>query len=155
MVKKFSMVLLLSLVSCASLNKASFQDENYIGKFNLIQNNNNSNFSVVIFPLSEGIIIQVNKPLFGNVLNVNIDLKKGISINPESYKTQNTLARVNHVTIYKTIMGCLGSYKSNSEVKFTNIDGIKMTCSRPQNQEVLFDIEVDNIYINGFLRTKL
>ena len=44
MIKKFSIVLVLSLVSCASLNKARFQDENYIGKFNLVQNNNNSNF---------------------------------------------------------------------------------------------------------------
>ena len=31
MIKKFSIVLVLSLVSCASLNKARFQDENYIG----------------------------------------------------------------------------------------------------------------------------
>ena len=147
-------MLVLSLVSCASLNKAIFQDENYIGKFNLVQNNNNSNFSVVIFPLLEGIIIQVNKPLFGNVLNVNIDFKRGISINPENYKTQNILDRVNHIAIYEMMTECLGSYKFNKEAKFKKIDGIKMSCSLQQDKRVLFNIEVDNIYLNGFVRTK-
>ena len=148
-------MLVLSLVSCASLNKARFQDENYIGKFNLVQNNNNSNFSVVIFPLPESIIIQVNKPLFGNVLNVNIDFKRGISINPENYKTQNILDRLNHIAIYEMITDCLGSYKKfNKEVEFSKIDGIKMSCSLQQDKRVLFNIEVDNIYLNGFVRTK-
>ncbi len=40
------------------------------------------NYNFVIFPSNNIVIIQVNKPLLGNVLNVTIDKFNGISTSP-------------------------------------------------------------------------
>ena len=56
--------------------------EKYNGKLTLLQNNKNFNYNFSIFHSNNIVIIQVKKPLLGNVLNVKIDKFNGISVSP-------------------------------------------------------------------------
>ena len=68
------------LSSCSSISQLTNPEKSYIGKFNLSQNNLVSNFIVKINVFSEHIIIQVSKPILGNLLKIKFSQNNGIII---------------------------------------------------------------------------
>ena len=66
-------VVLLS--ACSSISQSTNPGKSYIGKLKLSQNNLVSNFIVRIDVFPEDIIIQVSKPILGNLIKIKFNKK--------------------------------------------------------------------------------
>jgi|TARA_B110000305_G_C19438469_1_gene640382 hypothetical protein len=150
--KSFSIAFLLSVVSCASLNQ-QFSGEKYLGKFTLIQDKNNSNFSVAIFPSSSNVIIQVKKPLLGNVLNITFDKFKAVSIIPKLNDNNTALINsINPKLYFNIISSCIKSNKSKKDFSILEDNRLSVNCSYMKNGSSKIIIkEADNFYISGVI----
>jgi hypothetical protein len=152
--KKFSIAFLLLIASCASVNQFASLDEKYIGKFNLSQNNQSLNFGVVIFSSTENIIIQVNRPLLGNVTDVKIYPNKEVIISPQNYQFKDVFSKIDIDSIYDVLIGCLKKDRKIDEM-ISAKSYFKLKCEPEQNNILRFNIEVGNIYINGVLKATI
>ena len=61
---------LIYLGSCSSTSHSTFSENLYLGKFSLTNEINSSNFNIKIKAFPKNVIIQVGKPLFGNLLKI-------------------------------------------------------------------------------------
>ena len=142
------------MVSCASVNQSQFLEEKYIGKFTLTQNNKNSNFNIAIFPSSDAIIIQVNKPLLGNVLNVTIDKLEGISVVPKSsIDIKELIESLDSVEYFNLISGCLEKDKAQNNIRNLKNNTIYFECLYEKEGSILIKIKAGSDSIKGVIST--
>ena len=71
------------LSACSSISQSTNLEKSYIGKLNLSQNNLVSKFIIRINVFSEDTIIQVSKPILGNLIKIKFNQKDGITTNQE------------------------------------------------------------------------
>ena len=92
--------------------------------------------------------------ILGNIIGSNIS-NIGMVIGISAIFTPLLISRI---TISRWIPIMIGVsllvVAMSYDGEISKIDGIKMSCSLQQDKRVLFNIEVDNIYLNGFVRTK-
>tara|TARA_Y100000994_G_scaffold71873_1_gene58876 strand:- start:807 stop:1298 length:492 start_codon:yes stop_codon:yes gene_type:complete len=74
---------LIFLGSCSSTSHSTFSENLYVGKFSFTNEINASNFNIKIKALPKNVIIQIGKPLFGNLLNIEFNYSNGFSFNPK------------------------------------------------------------------------
>ena len=144
---------MLSLVSCVSFNQSQSSEEKYIGKLTLFQKEKSFNYNFAIFPSENIFIIQVNKPLLGNVLNVTIDKFNGISTSPApDFKTVDFIKDLNLGDFFNFISNCLRANNIESKLTSFNQGQTRFECNNRKGMTTLITIESENIYIKGFLR---
>ena len=73
----------IHLSACSSISQPNTPEKSYIGKLNLSQNNLVSNFMIRVNIYSEDTIIQVSKPILGNLLKIKFNKNQGIAIDQE------------------------------------------------------------------------
>ena len=61
------------LSACSSISQSTNLEKSYIGKLNLSQNNLVSKFIIRINVFSEDTIIQVSKPILGNLIKIKFN----------------------------------------------------------------------------------
>ena len=71
------------LSACSSISQSTNPGKSYIGKLKLSQNNLISNFIVRINVFPEDTIIQVSKPILGNLIKIKFNQNDGITTNQE------------------------------------------------------------------------
>jgi hypothetical protein len=71
------------LSACSSISQSTNLEKSYIGKLNLSQNNLVSKFIIRINVFSEDTIIQVSKPILGNLIKIKFNQNDGITTNQE------------------------------------------------------------------------
>jgi len=148
--KSFSIAFLLSLVSCASLNQSQSSMEKYNGKLTLLQNNKNFNYNFSIFYSNNIVIIQVKKPLLGNVLNVKIDKFNGISVSPSLDSISiDFIENFNLDDFFLFVSNCLKANNIDNKLTFFNQDQIGFSCNNRKGMTTLISIKYENIYIKG------
>ena len=54
-----------------------------MGKISVANAQSRSNYSIRVSVLPENVIIQIGKPLFGNLLKIEFDYSRGLSVDPE------------------------------------------------------------------------
>ena len=79
------------LSACSSISQSTNLEKSYIGKLKLSQNNLVSNFIVRIDVFPEDIIIQVSKPILGNLIKIKFDQNDGITTYQELDNSSLTL----------------------------------------------------------------
>jgi len=140
------------LVSCASINQSQFLEEKYIGKFTLTQNNKNSNFNIAIFPSSDAIIIQVNKPLLGNVLNVTIDKLEGITVVPKSsINIKELIESLDSAEHFNLISKCLDGNQVQNNLSNLKNNIIYFECLHKKEGSILINIKAGSDSIKGVI----
>ena len=140
------------MVSCASINQSQFLEEKYIGKFTLTQNNKNSNFNIAIFPSSDAIIIQVNKPLLGNVLNVTIDKLEGITVVPKSSINIKELVKsLDSAEYFNLISKCLDGNQVQNNLSNLKNNIIYFECLHKKEGSILINIKAGSDSVKGVI----
>ena len=69
--------------SCSSTSHSTFSENFYVGKFSLTNEINSSNFNIKIKAFPKNVIIQVGKPLFGNLLKIEFHSSGVFSFDPK------------------------------------------------------------------------
>ena len=142
------------LSSCSSISQLTNLEKSYIGKFNLSQNNLVSNFIVKINVFSEHIIIQVSKPILGNLLKIKFTQNNGIIIDQEidsSYLTLlNNFNKNEYSYFFNSCLNYLDIDKNEFKITKKNIE-LKCEYEGPETFSVFF-INNDVFSINGILK---
>jgi len=74
---------LISLSSCSSTSHSTFSENLYVGKFSFTNEINSSNFNIKIKAFPKNVIIQIGKPLFGNLLKIEFNSSGVFSFDPK------------------------------------------------------------------------
>ena len=69
--------------SCSSTSHSTFSENSYVGKFSLTNEINSSNFNIKIKAFPKNVIIQVGKPLLGNLLKIELHSSGVFSFDPK------------------------------------------------------------------------
>lgn len=142
------------LSSCSSISQLTNPEKSYIGKFNYSQNNLVTNFIVKINLFSEHIIIQVSKPILGNLLKIKFSQNNGIIIDQEIDSSYLTLLNNFNKNEYSYFFNSCFNYLDidKNEFKITN-NYIELKCEYegPETFSVFFN-DNDTFSINGILK---
>ena len=69
--------------SCSSTSHLTFSENLYVGKFSFTNEINSSNFNIKIKAFPKNVIIQIGKPLFGNLLKIEFHSSGVFSFDPK------------------------------------------------------------------------
>ena len=69
--------------SCSSTSHSTFSENLYLGKLSLTNEINSSNFNIKIKAFPKNVIIQIGKPLFGNLLKIEFNSSGVFSFDPK------------------------------------------------------------------------
>ena len=142
------------LSSCSSISQLTNPEKSYIGKLNLSQNNLVSNFIVKINVFSEHIIIQVSKPILGNLLKIKFSQNNGIIIDQEidsSYLTLlNNFDKNEYSYFFNSCFNHLDINKNEFKITKNYIE-LKCEYEGPETFSIFF-IDNDIFSINGILK---
>ncbi len=142
------------LNSCSSISQLIYPEKSYIGKFILSQNNLVSNFIVKINVFSEHIIIQVSKPILGNLLKIKFTQNNGIIIDQEidsSYLTLlNNFDKNEYSYFFNSCFNHLDINKNEFKITKNYIE-LKCEYEGPETFSIFF-IDNDIFSINGILK---
>ncbi len=146
----------IHLSACSSISQPNTPEKSYIGKLNLSQNNLVSNFMIRVNIYSEDTIIQVSKPILGNLLKIKFNKNQGIAIDQEI--DDNFLALLSNFNKKEY------SYFFNSCFNYLNIDQnifkitknkIELKCEyRGPNTFSVFFVNNDIFSINGIFKSE-
>ena len=142
------------LSACSSISQSTNLGKSYIGKLKLSQNNLVSNFIVRINVFPEETIIQVSKPIFGNLIKIKFNQNDGITI---SQKLDNS-----YLTLFNNFSKKEYSYFLNSCFNYLNADknvfkinknNIEVKCEYKELDTFsVFFVNNDIFSINGILK---
>ena len=145
-------VVLLS--SCSSISQLTYPEKSYIGKFNLSQNNLVSNFIVRINVFPEDTIIQVSKPILGNLIKIKFNQNDGIINNQEldnsSLDLFNNFNKKEYAYFFNSCFNHLSADKNVFKINKNNIE-LKCEYKGPDTFSAFF-INNDIFSINGILK---
>ena len=142
------------LCSCSSISQLTNPEKSYIGKFHVSQNNLVSNFIVKINVFSEHIIIQVSKPILGNLLKIKFSQNNGIIIDQKIDSSYLTLLDNFNKNEYSYFFNSCFNYLDidKNEFKITkNYIELKCEYEGPETFSIFF-IDNDAFSINGILK---
>ena len=69
--------------SCSSTSHSKFSENLYVGKFLFTNKKNSSNFNIKIKAFPKNVIIQIGKPLIGNLLKIEFHSSGVFSFDPK------------------------------------------------------------------------
>jgi len=145
----------LVLVSaCSSISKSTIPEKSYIGKLNLSQNNQVSSFIVKINVFTENLIIQVSKPILGNLLKIKFNQNHGIGIDQKIDNSYLTLLNNFNEKEYAYFFNsCFNYLNIDKNVFKINKNTIELKCEYmgPDTFSVFY-INNDIFSVNGILK---
>lgn len=157
----FLFLLLPFLFSCV-VNPSSSKQKIYTGKFYVENAKVGSTFNTSIIKQGNGLIIQVSKPFFGNVLNLTIKSNGYIesTSSEDNAFINSSYTPKDYKKIYNWLNNCLDSTKlSNNETAiepqeylFIHSGSIRLVCSKGKDK-ISFDITDSKFKINGHVLT--
>ena len=80
--KLISILFLVSLGSCSSISHSTFSEKVFAGKLFFANTQDLSNYNIRVKAFPENVIIQIGKPLFGNLLKIQFNHSAGLSFDP-------------------------------------------------------------------------
>ena len=142
------------LSSCSSISQLTYPEKSYIGKFNLSQNNQVSNFIVRINVFPEDTIIQVSKPILGNLIKIKFNQNDGITTNQvldNSFLTLfNNFNKKEYAYFFNS---CFNNLNTDKNVFKINKNNIELKCEyKGLDTLSVFFVNDDIFSINGILK---
>ena len=142
------------LSACSSISQSTNLEKSYIGKLNLSQNNLVSKFIIRINVFSEDTIIQVSKPILGNLIKIKFNQNDGITTNQELDSSILTLFNNFNKKEYAYFFNsCFNDLNTDKNVYKINKNNIELKCEyKGLDTLSVFFINDDIFSINGILK---
>ena len=142
------------LSACSSISQSTNLEKSYIGKLNLSQNNLVSKFIIRINVFSEDTIIQVSKPILGNLIKIKFNQNDGITTNQELDSSILTLFNNFNKKEYAYFFNsCFNNLDTDKNVFKINKNNIELKCEyKGLDTLSIFFINDDIFSINGILK---
>ena len=142
------------LSACSSISQLTNLEKNYRGKLNLSQNNLVSKFIIRINVFSEDTIIQVSKPILGNLIKIKFNQNDGITTNQELDSSILTLLNNFNKKEYTYFFNsCFNNLNTDKNVFKINKNNIELKCEYKGLDTLSIFFVNDNIFsINGILK---
>ena len=142
------------LSACSSISQSTNLEKSYIGKLNLSQNNLVSKFIIRINVFSEDTIIQVSKPILGNLIKIKFNQNDGITTNQELDSSILTLFNNFNKKEYAYFFNsCFNNLNTDKNVFKINKNNIELKCEYMGLDTLsIFFINDDIFSINGILK---
>ena len=140
------------LGSCSSTSHSTFSENLYLGKFSITNEINSSNFNIKIKAFPKNVIIQVGKPLFGNLLKIEFHSSGVFSFDPKIDDEYIVLLKKFDTKEYMSFFdACFKNFNKKSII-VKNFD-FELKCDH-QNPDTLLVhlIYGEEIFIKGVLR---
>jgi len=142
------------LSACSSISQSTNLEKSYIGKLNLSQNNLVSKFIIRINVFSEDTIIQVSKPILGNLIKIKFNQNDGITTNQELDSSILTLFNNFNKKEYSYFFNsCFNNLNTDKNVFKINKNNIELKCEyKGLDTLSIFFVNDDIFSINGILK---
>lgn len=142
------------LSACSSISQSTNLEKSYIGKLNLSQNNLVSKFIIRINVFSEDTIIQVSKPILGNLIKIKFNQNDGITTNQELDSSILTLFNNFNKQEYTYFFNsCFNNLNTDKNVFKIIKNNIELKCEyKGLDTLSIFFINDDIFSINGILK---
>ena len=142
------------LSACSSISQSTNLEKSYIGKLNLSQNNLVSKFIIRINVLSEDTIIQVSKPILGNLIKIKFNQNDGITTNQELDSSILTLFNNFNKQEYTYFFNsCFNNLNTDKNVFKIIKNNIELKCEyKGLDTLSIFFVNDDIFSINGILK---
>ncbi len=142
------------LSACSSISQLTNLEKSYRGKLNLSQNNLVSKFIIRINVLSEDTIIQVSKPILGNLIKIKFNQNDGITTNQELDSSILTLLNNFNKKEYTYFFNsCFNNLNTDKNVFKINKNNIELKCEYIGLDSLSVFFVNDEIFsINGILK---
>ena len=142
------------LSACSSISQSTNLEKSYIGKLNLSQNNLVSKFIIRINVFSEDTIIQVSKPILGNLIKIKFNQNVGITTNQELDSSililLNNFNKKEYTYFFNS---CFNNLNTDKNVFKINKNNIELKCEyRGPDKFSVFFVNNDILLINGVLK---
>ena len=152
--KLFSILFLVSLSSCSSISHSTFSEKVFLGKLSFTNTQDKSNFNVRVKAFPENVIIQIGKPLFGNLLKIHFNHSTGLSFHPQvdnQYLSQlKTLKNYEYIELFNS---CFHNFNINKKIFILKKFDLEIKCAHQEQDTLLVNIYYrDEININGILK---
>ena len=113
-----------------------------------------SNFNIRVKAFPENVIIQIGKPLFGNLLKIQFNHSTGLSFNPsidDQYLA--LLKKFKNEDYIKFFNSCLNNFKVTEKVFILKKNNVKFKCMHQDQDTLLVNLFYGNeINLNGVLK---
>ena len=142
------------LSACSSISQSTNLEKSYRGKLNLSQNNLVSKFIIRINVLSEDTIIQVSKPILGNLIKIKFNQNDGITTNQvidDSFLTLlNNFNKKEYSNFFNSCFNYLNTNKNEFKI---NKNKIELKCEyKGLDTFSVFFVNSDVFLVNGILK---
>ena len=142
------------LSACSSISQSTNLEKSYIGKLSLSQNNLVSKFIIRINVFSEDTIIQVSKPILGNLIKIKFNQNDGITTNQELDSSILTLFNNFNKQEYTYFFNsCFKNLNTDKNVFKIIKNNIELKCEyKGLDTLSIFFVNDDIFSINGILK---
>tara|TARA_B100001559_G_C15996624_1_gene392523 strand:- start:36 stop:506 length:471 start_codon:yes stop_codon:yes gene_type:complete len=154
MSKLISILFLLSLGSCTSISHSTFSEKVFVGKLSFINTQNYSNFHVRVKAFPENVIIQIGKPLFGNLLKIQFNHSTGLTFNPMiDSQYLSLLKEFENKDYIKFFNSCFSNFNVTGKIFILKKYDVEFKCTHQDQTTLLVNFFYGNeININGVLK---
>ena len=152
--KFFSILFLVCLGSCASISPSIFSEKVFVGKLSLTNTQNQSNFNVRVIAFPENVIIQIGKPLFGNLLKIKFNHSVGLSFDPRiDNQYLSLLEEFQNKDFIKFFNLCFSNFNVAEKIFILKKYDVQFKCIHQDQDTLLLNFLYGNeININGALK---
>ena len=152
--KLISILFLVFLGSCTSISDSAFTEKVFMGKLSLTGPQNRSNFNIEVRAFPENVIIQIGKPLFGNLLKIKFNYSSGLSFNQKIYNRYlSALKGFKNKDYRKFLYSCFNDFDINEKVFILKKNDIGFECIHHDKDALLINFFYGNeINFNGVLK---
>ncbi|MDC0179978.1 hypothetical protein OAK21_00775 [Pseudomonadota bacterium] len=152
--KLISILFLVYLGSCSSISHSTFSEKVFVGKLSSTNTQDLSNFNIRVKAFPENVIIQIGKPLFGNLLKIQFNYSTGLSFNPKiDNQYLSLLKKFKNEDYIKFFNSCLNNFKVTEKVFILKKHDVKFKCIHQDQDTLLVNFFYGNeINLNGVLK---
>ena len=153
--KIISIFLLIFLGSCTSISHSTFSERVFIGKLSFTNTQSRSNYNVRVNALPEKVIIQIGKPLFGNLLKIEFDNSTGLSFDPQIDNDYLYLLQsFNNKDYINFFNSCFGELNIEKNMFIIKKHDFELKCNYQNNATVsVYMTYKTNLKIIGLLKS--
>jgi hypothetical protein len=125
-----------------------------MGKLSLTGPQNGSNFNIEVKAFPENVIIQIGKPLFGNLLKIQFNYSSGLSFNQKiDNRYLSAMNEFKNKDYRKFLYSCFNDFNINEKVFVLKKNNIRFECIHNDKDTLLINFFYGNeINFDGVLK---
>ncbi len=141
------------LTACSSLSQSTISEKRYIGKFIFTENKQVSRFIVRVNVFPKEIIIQVSKPILGNLIKIKFNQKYGMAFDKEIDGMYLSLFNsFNTKEYFYFFNSCFHHLNADKNVYKISRNNFELKCHyQGQNTFSLYFLTEEGLLLNGAL----